>query len=112
MNPKVAYAASTDVSEVERCLESYPYKAFPLIIEGKLEGIMGRIEMLNAIKDKVTSPVHEAGTCYSDESLKDIGNRFIEYDIYVLTVLDRQSGKIVGIVTLRDLIRAQSAVQS
>jgi len=112
MNPKVAYAASTDVSELERCLESYPYKAFPLIIEGKLEGIMGRIEMLNAIKDKVTPPVHEAGTCYSDESLKDIGNRFINYDIYVLTVLDRQSGKIVGIVTLRDLIRAQSAVQS
>ena len=112
MNPKIAYVSDKTLSEVENSLESHPYKAFPLIIDGKLEGIMGRIEMQNSLKDEVMPPVHKAGTCYSNESLKDVGNRFIEYDIYVLTVLDRQTEKIVGIVTLRDLIRAQSAVQS
>lgn len=112
MNPKVAYVPGLSLSDVENSLESHPYKAFPLIIDGRLEGIMGRIEMQNSLKDKVMPPVHKAGICYSDESLKDIGNRFIEYDIYVLTVLERQSENIVGIVTLRDLIRAQGAVQS
>jgi chloride channel protein, CIC family len=109
MNPKVAFLSKMDISEVERCLESYPYKAFPIIIDGRLEGILGRTEMENSIKNKKFPDVHKAGVCYTDQSLKDVGNEFIEYNIYVLTVLDRSSGKIVGIVTLRDLIRAQTA---
>ncbi len=112
MNPKIAYAARAEISEVERCIDSYPYKAFPIIIDGHLEGIMGREEMKKALSENAMPKIYKAGTCYSDQSLKDVGNRFIEFDIYVLTVLDRESGKISGIVTLRDLIRAQNAVQS
>jgi CIC family chloride channel protein len=112
MNPKIAYIQKTDISEVERCLESYPYKAFPVIIDGRLEGILGREEMSRSLKKKEFPEIHKAGTCYSDQSLKDVGNKFVEFDIYVLTVLDRKTEKISGIVTLRDLIRAQSAVQS
>jgi chloride channel protein, CIC family len=112
MNPKIAFASNTDRSEIEKCLDSYPYKAFPIIADGKIEGIMGREEMIRSLKEKRKPAIYKAGTCFSDESLKNIGNRFIEYDIYVLTVLQRDTGKICGIVTLRDLIRAQSAVQS
>lgn len=112
MNPKVAYAASLENSEIERCIDEYPYKVFPLIIDGKLEGILGREEIKQAISIEQLPPVHRSGICYSNETLKEIGNRFIEFDFYVLVVFDRESGNICGIVTLRDLIRAQSAVQS
>ena len=112
MNPKIAFAASIEIPEIERCIESYPYKAFPLIIDGKLEGILGREEMKQAVIDNQPPPVHKSGICYSNETLKEIGNRFIEFDFCVLAVFDRDSDKISGIVTLRDLIRAQSAVQS
>ncbi len=111
-NPKIASVSNLSLKDIQTCLESYPYKAFPLIINGKLEGMLGRGEMQSSVKNKVLPDVHKAGTCYSDESLKAIGNRFIEYDFYVLTVISRENGKICGIVTLRDLIRAQTAVQS
>jgi CIC family chloride channel protein len=112
MNPKIAFVSNMEISEIERCLDSYPYKAFPLIIEGKLEGILGREEMKRAAADGRFPEIHKSGICYSNETLKEIGNRFIEFDFYVLVVFDRDNGDICGIVTLRDLIRAQSAVQS
>jgi chloride channel protein, CIC family len=111
-SPKIASLKDLSPGQMRNALEIYPYSAFPVISDGKLSGIVSREEMQNSLKTGVVLKAHESGTCFSDQTVKEVGNKFIEYDIHVLVVLDRESGAIKGIITLHDLIRAQSAVQS
>jgi chloride channel protein, CIC family len=98
-------------ASMKEIIENYPYGAFPVTETGELKGILTRDEIKDALKTREKPKVHEAGTCYCDETVKDVGNRFIEYDVHVLVVKNRKTEQISGIVTLRDLIRAQSAMQ-
>lgn len=52
-----------------------------------------------------------AETCLPDESIREIGDRFIQSAVPVLVVVDPQDGTVRGIITLHDLIRAQAAVR-
>ncbi|MFO7810883.1 MAG: chloride channel protein [Candidatus Delongbacteria bacterium] len=111
-NPKVVYIEKLDKEELEEVTEKYPFYAFPLVKNGQLQGILRRSEIKDALKNNMLPRIHEAGTCYSDQTIKEVGNKFIGYDIYALTVIDRESGKIKGIITLHDLIRAQAGLES
>jgi len=47
-----------------------------------------------------------------DQTVREVGDKFIQSPINVLVVVSRESGPIQGIITLHDLIRAQASVNT
>ncbi|MBU4485895.1 MAG: CBS domain-containing protein, partial [Candidatus Delongbacteria bacterium] len=111
-SPKIVSLNTLSQDELQNIIDHYSYNAYPVIKEGKLEGVVSREGMKDALLKKTVPKIHQVGVCFSDQTVKEVGNKFIEYDIHMLIVLDKNTNSIKGIITLHDLIRAQSAVQS
>jgi len=110
--PNPVSLKDTSYETMKELLESYPFNAFPVIETGVLKGILTRAEIKEAVNRKEKPNVHEAGVCFSNQTVKEVGNKFIDYHVQVLVVKDPKTDTITGIITLHDLIRAQSATQS
>ena len=111
-NPHPVMLNGLDEGELREKLEHYPYNGFPLLEQGKVKGIVTRQEMQQAVLGNGPLEVHEAAFCYPDQTVREIGNQFLESSAYVLVVVDRETKMIRGIITLHDLIRAQAAIQN
>ena len=99
-------------NEMREALDRHPFSAFPVFNGAAVRGIVTRQEMMEALEQGTEPVVHEMGTCFADETVKEIGSRFVESAVHVLIVLDRKTGSVRGIITLHDLIRAQAAIQN
>jgi CBS domain-containing protein len=51
-----------------------------------------------------------ATTCLREQTIGKLQQLLIESDTQFVVVLDRVDGQVVGLVTLHDLLRAQSAM--
>ncbi|HOD16683.1 MAG TPA: chloride channel protein [Spirochaetota bacterium] len=111
-SPNPVMLNGLDEKDLRGALDHYPYSAFPLIEGDDVRGIVTRDEMTDALEKGVAPPVHKIGICYMDQTVKEVGNTFVESSVHVLLVLDRKTGAIRGIITLHDLIRAQAAIQN
>jgi CIC family chloride channel protein len=100
------------LEEIQKAVDQYPYNNFPVASEGRLRGIISRQQMLEAILGGGTPDVQKAVTCQPDQTVRDIGDKFIESPTNVLIVVDPGTETIRGIITLHDLIRAQAAIQT
>jgi len=98
--------------EMQNVLEAYPYSAFPVFSGGIVKGVITRQQIEHALYTKKTPRIHKMGFCYADQTVKEVGNKFVESAAHVLIVLERGTDRIQGIITLHDLIRAQAAIQT
>lgn len=110
-NSKPIALTALDGETMRILIDKYPYGNFPVILDGVLRGIITRQEIEVAILSGEPPEIHQAGICYPDQTIQEIGNAFIEYSVPVLIVADRANGAVQGIVTLHDLIRTQAAYQ-
>jgi CIC family chloride channel protein len=77
-----------------------------------LRGIVSRTDIQSALLAGGSPEVRRAVTCYPDQSVREVGDKFIDSPSNILVVVDRKGEAVVGIVTLHDLIRAQASIQS
>jgi CIC family chloride channel protein len=103
---------SFDEKRMQELLDQYPYNAFPVSYGDQVRGIVTRRQIEDAIMSHKEPVIQEVGTCYSDQTVKDVGNKFVESAVHVLLVIDRNTNAVTGIITLHDLIRAQAAIQN
>ena len=47
---------------------------------------------------------------HPDQTIRELADKFIQSPLGVLVVTREQEGKILGVLTLHDLLRAQAAV--
>lgn len=100
------------VKDMKEITDTYPYNAFPVFSDSVIKGILTRQQIENALQNKSTPQIEEMGICYTDQTVKDVGNKFVESAAHVLIVLERDTDAIKGIITLHDLIRAQADLQN
>jgi CIC family chloride channel protein len=102
----------TSLAEVEitKVLSAHPYLQFPVVIEEKLQGVLTRGEAERARAEKRAVQLRPATTCLRDQTIGELQQRLIESDTNFVVVLDRPEGKVVGLVTLHDLLRAQTTM--
>ncbi len=110
-NPKPIALTSLDPKAMRALIDLYPYANFPVILDKQLRGMLSRGEIEESILSGEPPEIHPAGLCYPDQTVKSVGDAFLESPIPVLIVVDRNDGSVRGIITLHDLIRAQAAVQ-
>ena len=110
-NPKPIAVTKLEAKALKELVDRYPYACFPVLLEGKLKGIVTREEILKAALSGAPPDVQPAVTCHPDQPVREIGDKFIASPVSALIVVEREEGAVVGIITLHDLIRAQASFQ-
>jgi len=89
-------------------LDKHPYQQFPVLRAGKLGGIMTRTEAVAALAQNRPPNLSPASTCLREHTVASLQKLLIESDTLFVVILDRQDGDVIGLVTLHDLLRAES----
>ena len=102
--------SSLDAEIVRTTLRQHPYRYFPVVRAGALEGILDREEGERALREKVTPVLQRAFSCTPDQTIRQLQLILIEAPNGLALVTDKPGGAILGLVTLHDLLRAQISI--
>lgn len=108
-NPKPVVARSLEAKEFEELLQSHPYVQFPVVIDGKVEGVLTRQEAGLALRERRPPVLAKATVCSADLTLRAAQMALIESQTGFLLLGNDADGSLVGILTLHDILRAQQA---
>ena len=107
-NFKPVILTSLAESDVSQILAARPYQQFPVVLNDKLQGILTREEAGKAFAEKRAIKLKAATTCLRENNIGKLQHLLIESDTQFVVVLDRTDGQVIGLVTLHDLLRAQT----
>lgn len=94
--------------EIQRALKAHPYRCFPVILNGKPEGILARAEGEAAIAANRRPKLEPPATCRASQTIRDLQSLLIASTANFVVVTD-DNEKIIGVFTLHDLLRAEVA---
>ncbi|HVY71780.1 MAG TPA: chloride channel protein [Verrucomicrobiae bacterium] len=93
-------------------LRSHPYQHFPVMTEGKLAGILDRSEATEALAQNRAPQLAKAMACRPAQTIQELQMIFIDSVAPLIVVTEPGGDKILGVVTLHDLLRAQQSFAS
>jgi CIC family chloride channel protein len=98
-----------DLSNVElkKVLDAHPYRFFPVVLPEQPVQIIARREAESAIAENRPPRVEVAVTCAAAQIIRELQMLLMESTSGTVIVLDKPKGKVLGLVTLHDLLRAQ-----
>ncbi len=97
---------SLDASVLAEALANSPYGRFIYQGESGPPGIVVRAEAERAVKMKMKVEAYPVPVCLRTEAVREAQQKLVE-SIHGIAVVVEESGKVVGVVTLHDLLRAQ-----
>ncbi len=98
-----------DATQIRAVLDKHPFNCFPVRIEGKIEGVAMRDELRAALAEKRAPKLQHVAICSPDQTVHEVGDRFLESPAGVIVLADPKTGAVTGIITLHDLLRAQAS---
>lgn len=107
---RVVAFESDAVKDARQVLEACPFRCFPVEQEGTLIGLVTRDELTLSVEENRPPRIEPAITCQPGQTIRDLADKFIESPLGMLVVTSEQDGKILGVLTLHDLLRAQAVV--
>jgi CIC family chloride channel protein len=110
--PVILSPSDLNASALAAFLEAHPgYERFPVGGAGDAAvGVLIRGECEVALAAGQLPPVHVVPTCLRDETIGRAQAKLIESSHGMVLILDAPQGKIIGLLTLHDLLRAQDAL--
>lgn len=105
-------AVATDLSgpALKELLDRHPYRFFPVTNDGQLQGIVARAEIAAALAQDRQVKMEAAVTCRPGQSIRESQMQLIQSATGTLVVTDESETKVLAVVTLHDLLRAQMSV--
>lgn len=102
--------ACTDLAPgaVRALLERHPYACFPLLLPGEPPALVRRDDLQRTAAGGAPPPRRIAATCPADESVRTAEQAFLRSSEALLLVVE-DDGRLAGVLTLHDLLRAQVA---
>ncbi len=91
-------------------LKNHPYLHFPVMFDQNLTGVLSRAEAERALNEERKPRLEEAVDCRPAESIRDLQMKLIESTSGIVVLTDRPGGRVLGLVTLHDLFRAEVAI--
>lgn len=101
--------SETSRAALKQLLAAHPYRHFPVVENGRVKGIATRRELEAAVLEERALHLERALSRRPDDSIRDSQTSLIESSTNTL-VLTAEDGKLLGFVTLHDLLRAQIAI--
>jgi CBS domain-containing protein len=108
-NFKPVVVSDLSASALAELLERHPYGRFPVVLDGELKGIAVRAEIAAASASGQPLKFEPAITCRPGQSIRESQALLIQSTTGAIAIAD-ESNKLLGIVTLHDLLRAQLGV--
>jgi chloride channel protein, CIC family len=96
---------SLDTAEIEKILAAYSFANYPVMQEGQPIGIVPRIKLEEAINQKRRPTLAPAIRCDPRQTVRELQTLLLDSPTGMALVCD--GPKLLGIVTLHDLLRAQ-----
>jgi len=109
-NRRPIVATSLEEQHLRDLLDNHPYRAFPLVLEGRLQGILTREGITHALEDHKAPVIEGAVTCRINQTVHDVADAFIVSPSGVIVLIEPASKALTGIITLHDLLRAQASI--
>jgi len=108
-NFKPIVAESLDAAYLEGLFARHRHERFPLVIEGRLLGVLDRRSFESARRSGAAPAVEPAAICQPDTKLRDLHALLVDCPGHLAVVTDQPGpgGKLVAIMTLHDLLRAE-----
>jgi CBS domain-containing protein len=94
-------------AKLQDVLKVHPYQRFPVVQGDKLTGILTRREAEAALRENRAPKLENATTCLPHQTVRKLQGLLVESPINFVVLVDDDGGKILGIVTLHDLLRAE-----
>jgi CIC family chloride channel protein len=101
-----AIITSLGAPTIENALKSHPYQRFPVVLDGKLTGVLTRKEALASVAANRVPTLDPATSCGPDQTILDLQKLLIESTTQFVVVINGD-GSVNGVITLHDLLRAQ-----
>ncbi|HEV2329867.1 MAG TPA: chloride channel protein [Verrucomicrobiae bacterium] len=95
----------TDPVKVEKMLNEHAFRHFPVVRDGEPVGIAPRTELAEALVEKRMPKLAPAVRCEPRQTIRELQALLLESPTGMAVVCD--GPKLLGIVTLHDLLRAQ-----
>jgi len=94
---------------VRTLLDKHRHERFPVVLHERLQGVIERRTTETALKAGLPPPVETVATCLAETPLREVQARLIESPGQLAVVMDKEGtdGRVVGLVTLHDLLRAE-----
>jgi len=96
-------------NEIQKLLKDHPYQRFPVVQNGSAVGILTRKEAEAAMAEKRSPRLDPLVSCLPHQTIRQLQSMLIDSTSLMVIVLDRPSGRVLGLVTLHDLLRAEVA---
>jgi CIC family chloride channel protein len=100
----------TSLTKIQELLRLHPYQRFPVVHQGKAVGILTRKEAGAAVTEKRPAKWEPIITCLPQQTIRVLQGKLIESSSLMTVVLDQPDGKVIALVTLHDLLRAEVAM--
>ena len=94
-------------AKLQDFLKSHPYQRFPVVQEDKLAGILTRREAEAALRENRTPKLESVTTCLPHQTVRKLQGLLVESPSNFVVLVDDDGGKILGVITLHDLLRAE-----
>ncbi len=94
-------------STIEAALTAHPFSRFIYQGEQGAPGIIIRAEALAALAQRRDLAIQEASTCLRSDPIDKVQRLLVDSASGIVLILDEPGGRVMGLVTLHDLLRAQ-----
>lgn len=103
---------ATDLSPegLKTLLASSKKQRFPVMIDGKLKGVLWRHDAEIALQSGKPPEMKNAVWLSPKTAVGDSQEKFLETDADMLCVGDEATGELIGVLTLHDILRGQDAL--
>jgi CIC family chloride channel protein len=105
-NFKPVVLSELEREQIQEILKS-PYSRFPVLKESKLCGILTRKEAEAALAQNREPTLESATICQPNQSIRELHTLLIESPTQFVVLCDEAGEKVLGVVTLHDLLRAE-----
>jgi CIC family chloride channel protein len=102
--------ASLEPDAVCALLATNPYQRFPVARDGRIDGILLRTEYTEALKENRPAALLPAATARPSQTIRECQALLIEAGCGLIVITDHVQGLPLAVVTLHDLLRAQTAI--
>ena len=91
-NPRPVVVADLSSGALKKAIEKHPFAYFPVVIDGRLSGIVSRTDIQSALRTRGHPRGPKGVTCHPDQTVREVGDKFIESPSNILVVVDREGG--------------------
>jgi CIC family chloride channel protein len=100
----------SSTAKLQKLLRNHPYQRFPVLQNEKAVGVLTRKEAEASIIEKRPPRLEPAIVCAPHQTIRELQAKLIESTSLMAIVTDQPDGRVIGLVTLHDLLRAEVAM--